>query len=188
MRLRRADRRVQSSVCSLPASNTRESCRQKVWSMDVAFAGLAIERLMGSILRDARLELSFEVKAIPGSSTPALVTVFQGRDVSLLLARNAELLLALEHIAAQSLRLAPEQHDMISFDAGGFKARRDEAIARSAQEAVRRVLGSHAPFHFAPMNSRERRLLHLALAPSGLRSQSEGEGPTRHLVLHPPSA
>jgi hypothetical protein len=103
--------------------------------MNVALAGLEIERLILSILRDARLELKFEVKVSPESRTAAVLTSFQGPDVALLLARNAELLLALEHIAVQALRLESEQHDLISFDAGGFKARRDEAIPRTATAA-----------------------------------------------------
>ncbi len=35
------------------------------------------------------------------------------------------------------------------------------------------------------MNSRERRLLHLALAPSGLISASKGEHASRYVVLYP---
>jgi spoIIIJ-associated protein len=35
------------------------------------------------------------------------------------------------------------------------------------------------------MTSRERRLLHLALVPSGLPTASNGEGPRRYVVLYP---
>ena len=102
-----------------------------------------------------------------------------------LLARNAELLLALEHMATQVIRLAPEQHDLVSFDAANFKLERDRALSRVARQGVEAVLATGVAYHFRPMNSRERRLLHLALADSGLHTQSEGEGPMRHLVLHP---
>jgi hypothetical protein len=38
------------------------------------------------------------------------------------------------------------------------------------------------------MNSRERRVVHLALAGvEELRTESEGEGPARHLVVYPKS-
>ena len=42
------------------------------------------------------------------------------------------------------------------------------------------------PYAFSPMNSRERRVVHLALAGvEELRTESEGEGPARHLVVYP---
>ena len=128
------------------------------------------------------MHFTVETSSGPG---PRITVLFTGEDVPHLLARNAELLLALEHIAAKALRLEPEEHDRISFDAGDFKQQRERSLERAAQHAIRQVRTSGQPFHFPPMNSRERRLLHLALTPSGLRTASEGEGPMRHLVLHP---
>ncbi len=150
-----------------------------------ASALLALENFLGSFLSEAVFNLTFSFRNLPGDQTPAIVAEFSGPDTGLLLTRNAELLLALEHLAFQALRLTPEQHELISFDAGGFKQRRDRMIKRVAADAVRKVNGSGQPFRFAPMTSRERRLLHLALASSGLLSKSEGDGSARHLVLHP---
>ena len=140
----------------------------------------AVDTLLQRTLQYSLLELSFTLS--PG---PPLTVLFTGPDVPHLLARNAELLLALEHLATQVLHLEPHQHDQISFDAGGFKATRQRTLERSASNAVQQVHRTRRPFHFPPMNSRERRMLHLALTPSGLPTQSEGEGPLRHLVLHP---
>ena len=145
-------------------------------------ATAAIHRLLEQILRDAAFDLAYTL-----SFTPVLTVLFTGSDVPHLLARNAELLLALEHLATQVLRLEPEQHDQVSFDAAGFKAARQRTLERSAHTAALEVRRTSRPFHFPPMNSRERRLLHLALTPTGLPTRSEGEGPQRHLVLHPPA-
>jgi spoIIIJ-associated protein len=43
------------------------------------------------------------------------------------------------------------------------------------------------PFHFAPMSSRERRMLHMFLSEieNGMQTSSTGEGPRRHVVLYP---
>jgi spoIIIJ-associated protein len=147
-----------------------------------ASARSKVEVLVRTITRDAGLNLTFRMSSCDES---ILTVVFDGLHVRYLLARNAELLLALEHIAGQALRLTSEQHELICFDAGGFKGERDRTIRRWAQEAVEQVRSSGALYRFRPMNSRERRLLHLALASSGLVSQSEGEGAERHLVVHP---
>jgi spoIIIJ-associated protein len=103
----------------------------------------------------------------------------------LLLARNGELLHSIEHIAAKILRLEPEDHHRISFDAEGFKAGRDRVLTRSATQAIEQVRATGRPFAFAPMNSRERRMLHLALSGSGLPTASSGDGPRRFVVLYP---
>ncbi len=145
-----------------------------------------LDSLLHRLVHDSGLKLTFTLKPHTPNSIPVLTVEFFGPDVPVLLARNAELLLAIEHIAVKVLRLEPEHHDLISLDAAGFKLSRERALGRSAQRAVQQVRASGRPFHFPPMNSRERRLLHLALAPHGLPTLSEGEGPLRHIVLRPP--
>ncbi|HWZ52760.1 MAG TPA: R3H domain-containing nucleic acid-binding protein [Granulicella sp.] len=118
---------------------------------------------------------------------PEISVDLSGPDTPLLLARNAELLHAIEHIAAKILRLEPEEHDRISFDAAQFKANRDRQLRRATETAIATVLAEGRPYTFPAMSSRERRLLHLAISPSGLRSASTGEGPRRSVVIYPPT-
>lgn len=128
-------------------------------------------------------------EATPASETPSntadVCVDLSGPDVSLLLARNGELLLALEHVAAKILRYEHDEHDRISFDADNYKLLRHQELRLAAEAAIDRVRRTGQPFSFAPMSSRERRLLHLALAPSGLPTASSGEGPRRFVVLYP---
>ena len=52
--------------------------------------------------------------------------------------------------------------------------------------AAEKVRKTGAPYKFAPMSSRERRIVHLALRDeSDLRTESEGEGMRRCLVVYP---
>ena len=120
-----------------------------------------------------------------GSDAPVVTVELSGRDTPLLLARHGELLHAIEHVAAKILRLEPEDHDRISFDAEGFKAARDRELRRSAEQAISEVRSTGRPYTFAPMTSRERRMLHLILSRSGLATASSGEGPRRCVVLYP---
>ena len=129
--------------------------------------------------------------SVPPSSSPRTdphpeITVeLSGPDTPLLLARNGELLLAIEHIAAKILRLESEDHDRISFDAEGFKATRNRELDLMAEMAIQKVRATGEPFSFSPMTSRERRILHLSLAKSGLPTASSGTGPGRFVVLYP---
>ena len=156
--------------------------------MDSSSALTHVDSLLRTVLQYSGLELTYNLVNGSSPTSPLVTAVFAGPDVRYLLAQHAELLLALEHVAAKALRLESDEHDCISFDAGGFKAQRNRAIEREARTGADSVRASGRPYHFAPMNSRERRLLHLALAPYGLRTQSEGEGPVRHLVVHPTGA
>jgi spoIIIJ-associated protein len=54
-----------------------------------------------------------------------------------------------------------------------------------AEMAIQKVRATGEPFSFSPMTSRERRILHLALAKSGLPTASSGTGPGRFVVLYP---
>lgn len=121
------------------------------------------------------------------SSVPApeISVELSGPDTPLLLARNGELLHAIEHIAAKILRFEHEEHDRISFDADNFKVLRQRELEMMAEAAIDRVRTTGRPYAFPPMNSRERRLLHLALKPSGLATASSNDGPRRFVVLYP---
>lgn len=156
-----------------------------------------IEEFLQTLLTSSGLRLHFQVLAgnsheqaqatsLPASSPqPEISVEFTGPDTGLLTARNGELLHAIEHLAAKVLRLEPEEHDRISFDAENFKLLRTRELQMIAEAAVERVRHSHRPFSFPPMNSRERRLLHLALRDSGLKTASSGLGPRRFVILYP---
>jgi spoIIIJ-associated protein len=122
----------------------------------------------------------------PEVENPEVTVRFSGDDVDLLLANRAELLLALEHLAMEALRLPPEDHSLISFDANDYRLLRVEELRMSALAAAEKVKRTRVPFHFNPMSSRERRVIHLALREEkDLRSESVGLGPFRAVVVIP---
>jgi spoIIIJ-associated protein len=109
-----------------------------------------------------------------------------GPDVPLVLQHNGELLRALETIAAQILRLDQREQDLISFDADNFKALQAEQLRLTAENAAEKVRRSGIPYAFPPMNSRERRQLHLVFRGiEGVETASSGEGPDRFLAVYP---
>lgn len=158
---------------------------------DLAQAAETVASLMRLLTTSGGLRLRFRITAGAGAADPDglerrdIYVECKGPDAELLLDRDAELLRALEHIASKMLRLDPEDHDRVSFDVEGYKAERARALRDAADTAVRAVQESERPYSFAPMNSRERRMLHLLLRASGLQTASSGEGPRRFVVLYP---
>jgi spoIIIJ-associated protein len=63
---------------------------------------------------------------------------------------------------------------------------RIEELRLSAMTAAEKVKRTGQPFRFNPMNSRERRVIHLALRDEkAVRSESAGSGPARQVVVYP---
>jgi spoIIIJ-associated protein len=153
-------------------------------------SGPRIEEFLKKTFRLAGFSLQFEVTEgetlHPDFENPDLMVRFSGADVDLLLGNKAELLLALEQLTMEALGMVPEEHSRICFDANDHRMLRIQELRMSAQAAADRVKKSHQPFHFSPMNSRERRIIHLSLRDEKeVRSESVGEGPIRQVVVVP---
>jgi spoIIIJ-associated protein len=156
----------------------------------VATIGLRIDGFLQTTLENAGLELDYEIQdASPAEGdfeTPDVHVKFSGPDVDLLLSNRAELLLALEHLTMEMLHMPSEDHSRLAFDANDYRLLRIEELRMSAMAAAEKVKRTGEPFRFNPMNSRERRVIHLALRnETTLRSESGGMGPARHVVVYP---
>jgi spoIIIJ-associated protein len=158
---------------------------------DLAAAAEKVSSFMKLLTTTGQLRLKYRITAGAGAVDPDgferrdIYVECKGPDSDLLLSSDGELLRSLEHVSAKMLRLEPEDHDRVSFDANGYKAERARVIREAADAAIHEVEDTGEPFRFQPMNSRERRMLHLFLRESGLQTASSGDGPRRFVVLYP---
>lgn len=160
--------------------------------MDKIQAANQLNTFLGPLVKHAGLKLKYRITVDPAIADnrewerPEILVEFAGPDSELLLARGAELLRSFELLAMEMLRLEGNQHEKISFDCMGHRKARLEELRLSARVAADKVRQTGAPYHFAPMSSRERRILHLALRDEqDLRTESAGEGLRRSVVLYP---
>lgn len=160
--------------------------------VDLQQAAQKIAGFLNSLNKLGGMRLKFRITAGDGAHDPEGLEARQiyvelgGPDVPMVTAHNGELLRALETVAAQMLRLEPREHDLISFDAGNFKALRAQELRMAAETAAEKVRRTGVPYSFPPMNSRERRLLHMACRGlEGIETASSGEGAGRFLVVYP---
>ncbi len=152
--------------------------------------GPRLSAFLRPILKVAGFELDYtltEAESVhPEYESPEVTVQFKGHDVDLLLANKAELLLALEQVSMEALRMPSEDHSRLSFDANDYRMLRIEELRLSASAAAEKVKHTGSPFFFNPMNSRERRVIHMALRNEPeLRSESAGFGSHRLVVVYP---
>jgi spoIIIJ-associated protein len=151
-----------------------------------------LNTFLGAVVKHAGLKLKYRITVDPPVTDdrdwerPEILVEFAGPDSSLLLERGAELLRSMELLGMEMLRLAGNEHEKISFDCMNHRKTRLEELRLSARVAADKVRQTSVPYHFAPMSSRERRILHLALrGEEDLRTESDGEGLRRSVVLYP---
>ncbi len=171
--------------------------------LDLSAAIPRLDEFLKQMAKAARLDLRFRVQAaelpvpeagIPVSSSneraneraPQILVECDGPDTDILLGRGGELLDAFEHIAAKVLHLHSEEQGLISFDSRDFRALRAAELRLMAEAGAERVERSGAPFELNPMNSRDRRIVHLALKPrTSVRTESDGGGAHRRIIIFP---
>src|SRR6201981_1792873 len=128
-----------------------------------------LNTFLSGVVKHAGLKVKYRITVDPPLSEnrdwerPEILVEFAGPDSALLLERGAELMRSMELLAMEMLRLPGNEHEKISFDCMGHRKARLEELRLSARVAADKVRQTGAPYHFAPMSSRERRILHLAL-------------------------
>jgi len=159
---------------------------------DKVAAAKKINEFLQSVVTNGGLHLKYRITVDPPLpenrdwEKPEIFVDFSGPDSTLLLDRGGELLRALELLALEILRLPSGEHEKISFDCQNQRSLRLEELRMAASVAADKVRQTGTPYHFAPMSSRERRIVHLALREqTDLRTESEGEGSRRCVVVTP---
>ncbi|MGD1022955.1 MAG: R3H domain-containing nucleic acid-binding protein [Candidatus Sulfotelmatobacter sp.] len=158
--------------------------------MDKVAAANRVNEFLQAVVTHGGLHLKYRIVVDPPALSdwekPEIFVDFSGPDSALLLDRGGELLRALELLAFEILRLPSGEHEKLAFDCKNQRSLRLQELRMAASVAAEKVRQTGTPFHFAPMSSRERRMVHLALRDEAdLRTESDGEGRDRSVVLYP---
>ena len=160
--------------------------------MDKVTAANKINEFLQAVVTHGGLRLKYRIIVDPPLpenrdwEKPEILVDFSGPDSALLLDRGGELLRAIELLALEILHLGSGEHEKICFDCQNRRSMRIQELRTAANVAAEKVRKTGTPYHFSPMSSRERRIVHLALRDElDLRTESEGEGAQRCLVVYP---
>jgi spoIIIJ-associated protein len=108
-----------------------------------------------------------------------------GSDLDALVGGDGEVLDALQELIRLAVYRETGERSRLMLDVGGYRADLRKNLVILAEEAIEEVRESGEGVKLAPMTPFERKVIHDAVAQAGLVSESEGEEPTRCVVILP---
>lgn len=155
------------------------------WTVDALAP--KIEAFLNPVLDVADLDLDYDIYEVAQTEAfigPEIAVDFEGGDTDLLLHHRGELLLALEQLTLEALRIPHQDRYRLIFDVDDYRMLRIEELCRSAKAAAEQVQRTGKRFAFRPMTSRERRIIHITLrGEESITTVSEGVPPHRYTVI-----
>ncbi len=107
------------------------------------------------------------------------------RSLRRLVGRDGAVLDALQELTRLAVQARTGDRSRLMLDVAGFRARRKAELIQLAQDAIATVQADDKKVSLEPMNAFERKVVHDTVAAAGLRSDSEGADPDRHVIIYP---
>ncbi len=117
----------------------------------------------------------------------ASVEIRGAAEMSRLNEPKGELLDALQELTRLAVQTKTGDRSRLMLDIGGFRAGHKTELEELAEKAIEQAKNGEVPVPLRPMNPFERKVVHDVAKREGLRSESDGEGKTRHVVIYPAS-
>ncbi len=111
---------------------------------------------------------------------------YVGDDVAPLIGHHGATLDAIQHLAYRIAFRGSESRGRVSVDAGGYRERRAETLRGIADQAAESAVRDERPVALDSMSALERKVVHEHLKGRfDVETYSEGQEPSRHLVVAP---
>jgi spoIIIJ-associated protein len=159
-----------------PRPKSRSTASDLVQEGDVAADYL--ESLLDILDLDGDLDMDVEGERA--------VVAIVGKGLGSLVGDKGETLEALQELTRLAVQREMGVRSRLMLDIGGFRAKRRAELASLGAEVAARVVASGEPERLKAMSPFERKVVHDAVAQvNGVHSESEGEEPSRRVVVLP---
>ena len=140
-----------------------------------------------TVVREMEMECTVHLRrAREGNSVDEINLEIAGRDAGRIIGKKGQVLSALQFVTHRVLNRPGLDRRHVSVDAEGYKSRRDDSLASMARRLGKQAVEQGKIITFEPMNPRDRRVVHLALAGfEGVITRSDGEGDDRRVQIIP---
>ena len=114
-----------------------------------------------------------------------ILHVTGGKQVSALIGRRGETMEALSYLASLVANRLGGDYMKLGLDVAGYRNKREADLEALAKRLSEKVIRTGRSIAVEPMNPYERRIIHSAVGKiEGVRSESEGDGPDRRVVIY----
>lgn len=135
-----------------------------------------LEQLLGML----SLEGSFDID----ETEEAVFVSIETDDAGRLIGHQGETLTALQQILNQIMFRQVDEPKRVILDVSGWRKNKEADLEARARAWAEEVLASKEEMPLEPMPSWQRRIVHMVIQETpGLKSESVGDGPDRHLVI-----
>jgi len=132
------------------------------------------------LISDMGIDVNFETKI--REKTIEIKMISDNNPI--LIGRNGQTLKALECILMQVVNKETSKHVRIMLDVEGYKEKQVRRLERLAINLAKDCVRTKTDVHMDSMNAYERRIVHNKLTNfKGVKTESIGEEPNRHLVI-----
>ena len=100
-----------------------------------------------------------------------------------LVGQDGQVLDALQELTRLAATRETGERSRLMLDVAGHRAARRAELVALAEEAVAEAKRTSAPVRLEPMTPFERKVVHDVVADAGLSSESEGDEPSRRVVI-----
>jgi len=138
------------------------------------------------VVEDMEVDCKVQLRR-PGADSPDEISIeIVGRDSGRIIGKKGQVLQALQFLTHRVVNRPGEEKRHILVDAEGYRSRRDTNLATMARKLGKQALELGKIITFEPMNPRDRRVVHMALAKfEGVITKSDGEGDDRRVQIIP---
>jgi spoIIIJ-associated protein len=187
---------VEGAPGAEPAARKRRRRRRRKPSQDGAPAPAApgpaderTERALEFVMRlldDMEMDCEAELVG-PRPEEPNEIQIdILGPDAGRIIGKKGQVLSAIQYLTNRVVNRPGLEKRYVTVDAEGYRSRRDDTLSSMARRLGKQAVTEGKIITFEPMNPRDRRVIHLALAKfEGVVTRSEGEGDERRVQIIP---
>lgn len=141
-----------------------------------------LKEFIRKLVENMGLEVTIEVTNKDDRLT---IRLFSNKD-KILIGREGATLKAIETIAKQYIQNVTGIYYKFNLDVSNYKEKNIKRLEWLAKKTAKEVASTNVPVALDNMTSYERRIVHSALTDfKGVKTESEGEEPNRHIVIKP---
>lgn len=137
-----------------------------------------LERLASEIGVEATVEVEEDPDGLTGR--------FIGDDLGPVIGHHGQTIDAIQHLAYRIAYKGESSRSRVIVDAGGYRERRAVALRAAGDQAAEAAIHDGRPVALEAMSALERKVVHEHLkSRHDVETYSEGQEPSRHLVVAP---